>query len=151
MEALQACTFAALQASWDATGSPPAFWRPSQYSTQSVQFLLHVPGGWECRRTLLNVLRVSWLDVLEQFGWTVRSAWNPEKPPALPLPEPGSDGKDTSTTVEFRGECSSFLLAKGETASKLPGAPPSQVVVHTDSAGSSDGGGAERSSGTDEG
>ena len=36
MEALQACTFAALQTVWEASASPVAFWRPSPFSSHVV-------------------------------------------------------------------------------------------------------------------
>jgi hypothetical protein len=76
------------------------------------QFLINLPGGWECRRTLHNVLRVSWLDVFEQFGWTVRSAWNTDKTTGFHPPEPSAELKELPAG-DFKGECASFLLSKG--------------------------------------
>ena len=35
-----------------------------------------MPGSWQWRSTLQNVLRVAWMDVFERAGWSVVSMWN---------------------------------------------------------------------------
>jgi hypothetical protein len=60
--------------------------------------------------------------VLEQYGWSVRSAWNSDKTTAFPQPESSADGrsqdiKDQQSAAEFKGECANFLLSKGPSES----------------------------------
>jgi hypothetical protein len=86
--------------------------------TARRQFLVNLPGEWDHRRTLHNVVRVSLLDVLEQYGWTVRSTWNTDKASGFLPPQPlvelcTHDGKEQISSESFKGECANFLLSKG--------------------------------------
>ena len=76
MEALQQCTLAALQSAAHMAAPPVGFWRPSPYSGHVVHFAVNMPGSWQWRCTLQNVLRVAWMDVFERAGWSVVSMWN---------------------------------------------------------------------------
>ena len=74
-----------------------------------------MPGAWECRRILQNVLRVVWLDVLESAGWRVASASNCDQG-TLPSiagasqQSASSDGKVCPGVLQ--GECTNFILFK---------------------------------------
>ena len=87
------------------------------------QFIVNMPGTWECRRTLQNVLRVLWLDVFERAGWTVASASNCEHG-GLP-PVPTIVGLQQLTPVDpkapnsFEGECTNFVLHKQSTSTGI--------------------------------
>ncbi len=75
---------------------------------------MNIPGKWECRRTLQNVLRVMWLDVFESAGWSVASAADcehgglPSASSCAGQPEP----EETKAAGGFWGECTNFILFK---------------------------------------
>ena len=39
------------------------------YADVCRQYVVKLPGDWHCRRTLMHVLSVFWLDVFEAAGW----------------------------------------------------------------------------------
>jgi len=91
------------------------------------QFVVALPVSCELRRTIQNVLRVAWLDVLENAGWRVASASNCEYG-VHPLPvaagQPVSSVDSRTSFGGFQGECTSFVLIK---QSPAPG-----IFVHGD-------------------
>jgi len=78
------------------------------------QFIINMPGTWECRRTLQNVLRVLWLDVFERAGWLVTSAADCGHGGVPPVPSTGGSQQpaDSKTVATFEGECTNFILFK---------------------------------------
>ena len=76
MEALQQTTAATLQRNATGTQEPVGVWRQSPYSGHVVHFVVNVPGNWQLRHTLQNILRVAWMDIFDKAGWTVMSMWN---------------------------------------------------------------------------
>ena len=109
-------------------------------------FVINLPGSWECRHTVQNILRIAWMDVFEHAGWTILSMWNSTSSAAEPLPQltgtfsedPSSDGGGAGSSAasatetasagataadsaEFKGECANFLLFKrASTGALLP-------------------------------
>eukprot|EP00291_Cryptomonas_curvata_P024732 CAMPEP_0172164906 /NCGR_PEP_ID=MMETSP1050-20130122/8109_1 /TAXON_ID=233186 /ORGANISM="Cryptomonas curvata, Strain CCAP979/52" /LENGTH=171 /DNA_ID=CAMNT_0012835303 /DNA_START=196 /DNA_END=708 /DNA_ORIENTATION=- len=122
--------------------TPVGFWRPSPYSPHVVHFVINLPGSWECRHTIQNILRIAWMDVFEHAGWTILSMWNStnsaaesssqpsvpvgiacsaaedsaaETPSAVAAPAIASDGTGGvagADLTDFKGECANFLLFK---------------------------------------
>jgi len=39
-------------------------------------FVMNLPGDWQWRHTLQNILRVAWMDIFERAGWSIVSMWN---------------------------------------------------------------------------
>lgn len=79
MDALQQTTFATLQRNLTnihGQQEQGGAWTQSPYSGHVVHFVVNVPGNWQLRHTLQNILRVAWMDIFEKAGWTLMSMWN---------------------------------------------------------------------------
>jgi hypothetical protein len=103
--------------------------------------ILNLPVAWESRRMIQNILQIAWMDVFEQAGWTILSNWNSAnsaaecsvhpsatdgvvcsasedsaaEPPlsaASVVAPDGSGGVAGADLIDFKGECTNFLLFK---------------------------------------
>ncbi len=105
-------------------------------------FVITLPGSWECRHTIQNMLQIAWMDVFEQAGWTILSNWNsansaaessvhpsapcgvacnttddsaaevPSNVAATAVASDGTAGVAAADLTEFKGDCTNFLLSK---------------------------------------
>lgn len=112
MQAVQLATCGALQSSVDLSAMQVGFWQQSPHAPNVTQFVVNLPGTWECRRTLQNVLRVLWLDVFERAGWSVASASNCEHGGLPAVSSPAGLTADPKAPSGFKGECTNFILFK---------------------------------------
>ncbi|KAJ1477535.1 hypothetical protein T484DRAFT_1906187 [Baffinella frigidus] len=92
MEAIKTCTIDALRYN-ESPAPPAAVWKSTPPNVCRLEFTL--PEAVECRHTLLNVLRVSWMDVFECAGWGIVSMWHANSRAtnsldAPPAPQPAS-------------------------------------------------------------
>jgi hypothetical protein len=97
-----------------------------------------LPSSIECRTTVLNMLRVTWMDVFECAGWVIVSMWHANSRATNTLDPAGADGAgdatpdagaDAATAVrkgDFQGECANFLLKRAVEGQQ---AVPSQWVA----------------------
>ena len=88
---------------------------PCEPLAHARQYVVNMQGGWECRRTLQNVLRVLWLDVFERAGWTVASATNFDHGGI----SPGAAASGPKDVAGFKGECTNFVLYKNSASTAM--------------------------------
>jgi len=149
MQAIASSTRSALDTTPSSAEGAGGEWRSSPFSSQVLQWVVVLPGSWECRRTLQNILRVAWLDVFERAGWAVKSAWNSDavvqvaSPRRLQTSRPHSvsEGEPFAATEEEDGEnvgeTANFLLFKG--GHNMPDDSASSMAAADRSGGSQNG------------
>mmetsp|Transcript_62989 Transcript_62989/g.130908 ORF Transcript_62989/g.130908 Transcript_62989/m.130908 type:complete len:283 (-) Transcript_62989:78-926(-) len=140
IEALQHCTVTALQKG-SATEDPTktmGHLQPSPYSPDVLHYNISIPGTWEFRQTVQNILRVSWMDTFERAGWRIVSMWSTKAgAPSCLDPEKcaaslsGTNSTDAAASVgkpdgKLAASLSGSAVFKGESANFLLFKPPQQ-------------------------